>query len=112
MNWLLTIPIASLYSDGRMPKTNRHVTCKRRVLLRTQFGQGDKTSPLNETTEPQTSSLYTTTLAQNITNICCCVVSLGDSPRSVGEIMPICFAVRVLAGETILDVQAWSEKLY
>ena len=29
MNWLLTIPIASLYSDGCMPKTNRHVTCKR-----------------------------------------------------------------------------------
>ena len=25
MNWLLTIPIASLYSDGCMPKTNRHV---------------------------------------------------------------------------------------
>ena len=29
MHWLLTIPIASLYSDGCMPKTNRHVTCKR-----------------------------------------------------------------------------------
>ena len=26
MNWLLTVPIASLYSDGCMPKTNRHVT--------------------------------------------------------------------------------------
>ena len=38
MNWILTIPIASLLSDDWMLKTNRNVkNAKDGVILRTQF---------------------------------------------------------------------------
>jgi len=55
-------------------------------------GHGDKTSPLNETTDRTNSTfnivltvmftLHTLTLAQIITKICCCLCSLPVTPQT------------------------------